>query len=75
MLIRRENITVDIESMTKEKLLEGIERMLYEINDEEALEEIYNYAVELFEMEKNNGQWKDDGRKEKEYNFYAYENL
>ncbi|MCX4378590.1 MAG: hypothetical protein OSJ61_20820 [Lachnospiraceae bacterium] len=47
---------MDIESMTKEKLLEGIERMLYEINDEEALEEIYNYAVELFEMEKNNGQ-------------------
>lgn len=47
---------MDVESMTKEELLEGIERMLYEINDEEALEEIYNYTVELFEMEKNNGQ-------------------
>lgn len=47
---------MDVDSMTKEELLEGIERMLYEIDDEEALEEIYNYAVKLFEMEKNNEQ-------------------
>lgn len=43
-------------SMTKEELLEGIERMLCEIDDEETLEEIYNYVVELLETEKSNGQ-------------------
>lgn len=47
---------MDVELMTNEELKKEIEIMLYEIDDEEALEEIYNYAVKLLEMEKSDGQ-------------------
>lgn len=66
---------MDVDLMTNEELKNEIKRMLYEIDDEEAQEEIYNYAVKLFEMEKNNEQWKDDRTKKKEHSICINENL